>query len=167
MPNTPGATTENRFVILVQPNGKFLVSACPLPGSMPPEQVAKIESIVPASVKRNIIAIANTPLVTGQEKPMAVADDRTSRAVGEAIPFLGILIGMAYIGHAVRVFNGRTPPLASGCKDADLLIVDSAMCTHLGDAWETTALKALRTPNILIHDRATFSLRVVHPTTPP
>jgi hypothetical protein len=154
--------TDRRLVILVQPDGSMLVFPCPAAGSMPPENVVQMESIVPATAKRNISAIAHTALVTGQRKPVAVAGEKVFVAAGQAIPFFGLLVGLAYIGHAVRVFDGSTPPLASGCKDADVLIVDSARRGQLSEDWQAVACASMRNANIFVHDRATYKLRIVH-----
>jgi hypothetical protein len=154
--------SETRKVILVQPDGTFLAFPCPAPGSMPAEKVSQIESIVPAEPPRNISAIAATALVTGQPRPIAIADEKIFLAAGEAIPFFGLLIGMAYIGHTVRVFDGTTPPLALGCKDADVLIVDSAQRAKLREDWLAIALPAMRNANVFVHDRQTYQLRIIH-----
>jgi hypothetical protein len=155
------AATNKRFVLLVQPDGSFLVLPCPAPGAMAAENIAQIESIVPSTTKRNISAIGHTEIVSGQKKPVAVGGPEVVRAAGQAIPFLGLLIGMAYVGHTVRVFNGRTPTLAFGCKDADVLIVDSAVAGQLGEDWKTIASAAMRNANIFVHDRPTYELRIV------
>ena len=81
---------------------------------MAAENIAQIESIVPSASKRNISAIGHTEIVKGLKKPMTVGGPDVIRAAGQAIPFLGLLIGMAYVGHAVRVFNGRSPGLTFG-----------------------------------------------------
>lgn len=154
-------SNDKRFVLLVQPDGSFLVLPCPAAGSMAAENIAQIESIVPSTIKRNVSAIGNTEIVSGQKKPVAVGGPDVVRAVGQAIPFFGLLIGMAYVGHTVRVFNGRTPALASGCKAADVLIVDSALEGQLGEDWKTVASAAMRNANIFIHDRPTYKLRIV------
>ena len=157
----PANATDKRFVLLVQPDGSFLVLPCPPPGSMAAENIAQIESIVPSTIKRNVSAIGHTEIVSGQKKPVAVGGPEVVRAVGQAIPFFGLLIGMAYVGHTVRVFNGRTPPLAFGCKDADVLIVDSAVAGLLGEDWKTIASTAMRNANIFIHDRPSYKLCIV------
>ena len=153
---------ENRNVILVQPDGTFLAFPAPARGAMPPEKVAQIESIVPATPQRNISAIAATALVTGQPRPLAIATEEIFLAAGKAIPFFGLLIGLAYIGHTVRVFDGTTPPLAIGCKDADVLIIDSAQRANLREDWLAIALPAMRNANVFVHDRKTYQLRIIH-----
>jgi hypothetical protein len=155
-------SSDKRVVILIQSDGSFLVFPCPAPGSMPPADVARMESVVPSTAKRNISVIAHTALVTGQKKPMAVAGEKIFGAAGQAIPFFGLLLGLAYIGHTVRVFDGSTPPLASGCKDADVLIVDSAVRGKLQDGWQAVACASMRNANIFVHDRQSFQLRIVN-----
>ena len=129
---------------------------------MPPGNVAQMESIVPSAVTRNIAAIAHTALVTGQKKPMAVAGEKIFKAAGQAIPFFGMLLGLAYIGHKVRVFDGSTPPIPSGCKDADVLIVDGAVRGKLPEGWQAAACLAMRNANIFVHDRKTFQLGIIN-----
>jgi hypothetical protein len=146
----------------VQPDGSFLAFPCPAADSMPAENVAQMASLVPRAVARNISVIAHTALVTGQRKPLAIAGEKTFAAAGQAIPFFGLLIGLAYIGHKVRVFDGSHPPLTSGCKDADVLIVDSAVRGKLPQDWQTVACAAMRNANIFVHDRETYKLRIVH-----
>jgi hypothetical protein len=153
---------ENRNVILVQPDGTLLAFPAPAQGSMPPDKVAQIESIVPATPQRNISAIAATALVTGQPRPIAIATEEMFLAAGKAIPFFGLLIGLAYIGHTVRVFDGTTPPLKIGCKDADVLIIDSAQRANLREDWLAIALPAMRNANVFVHDRANYQLRIIH-----
>ena len=85
----PGA---GRHVVIVTPGRMLMFQPCPPAGSMPPAQVASIEKMVSPAVQRNIAAIAFTELKALQSDP------------AQAIPFLGFLLGFAYIGHAVWVF---------------------------------------------------------------
>jgi len=78
--------------------------------------------------------------------------------------YLGFLLGFAYIGHAVWVFEGHPSALASGCRNADVLLVDGAMVPHLQQDWVAVASRAMRRPEIFVHDRATYSLRKVAAT---
>jgi hypothetical protein len=114
-----------------------------------------MDRMVPASTKRNIAAIAHTIF----ECPPGAAP--TLPDISNAIPFLGILVGLSYIGHAVWVFEGHPSTLAAGCREADLLVVDSVMRPLLAPGWEADAAAAMRNPNILVHDRATFRLAAI------
>jgi hypothetical protein len=78
--------------------------------------------------------------------------------ISKAIPFVGMLLGFAYIGHAVWVFEGHASALADGCHNADVMLVDGGMVPHLPPDWQMVAGSAMRRPEIYIHDRATFRL---------
>ncbi len=78
--------------------------------------------------------------------------------ISKAVPFLGMLLGLAYIGHAVWLFEGHPSALTHGSRDADVMIVDGGMVPHLQPDWQMVAGRAMRRPEIYIHDRATFRL---------
>jgi hypothetical protein len=124
----------------------LMFQPCPPPGSMPPAQVTSIEEMMSPQVKRNIAAIAFTEF-------------RVPTDITKNIPFLGILLGFAYIGHAVWVFEGHRSALQAGCRDAEVLIVDGGMIPHLQEDWIAAAEAVMRTREIHVHDRATYSLR--------
>jgi hypothetical protein len=136
-------------VVIVTPGRIFMFQPCPARGSMSPDKVASIEQMMPSTVKRNVAAIAYTEL------------GGLVKDASKTIPFLGMLLGLAYIGHAVWVFEGHPSALAAGCRDADVLIVDSAMVPHLQNDWVAIATGAMKRPEIYAHDRATYSLRKV------
>jgi len=98
---------KGRNVIIVTPGRMLMLQPCPAPGSMASSQVATVEGMIPAKVKRNVAAIAYTEL-------SALRAD-----ISKTIPFFGILLGFSYIGHAVWVFEGHASALAAGCKDAN------------------------------------------------
>ena len=83
------------------------------------------------------------------------------RDVDRAIPFFGLLMALSYLGHAVWIFEGHTSALEAGCRHADALIMDSALIPLLVREWPEKVRPAMRSQNILVHDRATFQLRVV------
>jgi hypothetical protein len=136
-------------VVIVTPGRIFMFQPCPASGAMSADKVASIEQMMPSKVKRNVAAIAFTELGG------LVAD------ASKAIPFLGILLGFAYIGHAVWVFEGHPSALAAGCRDAEVLIVDGAMVPYLQSDWVAVASSVMKRPEIYVHDRATYSLRKV------
>jgi hypothetical protein len=113
-----------------------------------------LERLVPANVKRNIAVIAYTVFPT--------AGEANIHEVGRSIPFLGMLMGLTYIGHAVWVFEGHPSAFTVGCRHADVLIVDSYMVGGLEDGWQDRAAGVMRNANILVHDRGTFQLRILH-----
>ena len=141
----PGA--HGRHVIIVTPGRMMKFQPCPPPGSMADASVQNVERMMPSAVKRNVAAIAFTEL------------EALQKDAGRAIPFLGFLLGFAYIGHTVWVFEGHPSALAAGCSEADVLLVDGAMVPHLQEDWRAVAGKAMRHPEIYVHDRATYSLK--------
>jgi hypothetical protein len=145
----PGADPNERVVVVVTPGRMIMHKSCPPVGTIPQSQTAPIEEMMPSSVKRNIAVIAYN------EQKAITAD------TSKAIPFLGMLIGFAYIGHAVWVFEGHPSALAAGCRDADILLVDSGMVPHLPKDWTATASSTMRSKEIYVHDRATFQLKTV------
>ena len=111
--------------------------------------------LLPASPQRNIAAISFTAF----ESAPGTAPDLAE--VNKSIPFLGMLVGFAYIGHAVWIFEGHPTSLAAGCRDADVLIVDSALRPLLEADWDTRVAAVMRNVNILVHNRTNFSLSAI------
>ena len=81
------------------------------------------------------------------------------QAANQAIPFFGMLMGLSCIGHSVWIFDGSASVLESGCREADVLIVDSVRLSDLSSDWQGSAVKVMRNAQILVHDRATYQLR--------
>lgn len=143
-PSPPG---PQRHVVIVTPGRMLMFRPCPPSGSVPEAQVSGIQRMIPPQPPRRIVAIAYTELEALKTDP------------ARTIPFLGMLIGIAYIGHAVWVFEGHSSALADGCRGADVLFVDSGMLPHLQADWTTVAASVMARPEIYVHDRATFGLR--------
>jgi hypothetical protein len=143
----PPGRERGAYVILVTPGRMVMFQPCPPPGAMSAEQIAAIEKMIPSKVKRNVAAIAFTEL-------SALTAD-----IKQAVPFIGLLMGLAHIGHAVWLFEGHPSALAAGCRDADALFVDGAMVPHLQEDWVAVASSAMRHDEIYVHDRAAFALR--------
>lgn len=145
----PGAGPDERFYVVVTPGRMVMYKPCPAPGSMSQEQTAPIERLLPPAVKRNIAVIANTEL------------QAVTKEISKAVPFVGMLMGFAYIGHAVWIFEGHPTALQAGCRDADLLIVDCGMTPFLSKDWIQAAQSTMRRKEIYAHDRASFKLNLV------
>ena len=114
-----------------------------------------MDGLVPGAVKRNIAVIAATVF----ESPAGAAPGLED--VSKAIPFLGMLVGLSYIGHSVWVFEGHASALAAGCREADVLIVDSMLRGKLCAGWEQSCAATMRNANILVHDRADSQLGIL------
>ncbi len=119
------------------------------------QMAEQMERMVPSATRRNIAVIAYTIFESPAGQAPGLAE------INAAIPFLGILVGLSYIGHAVWVFEGHPSTLAAGCREADLLIVDSVMRPLLAPGWDAEAAAAMRNANILVHDRTTFQLSAI------
>ena len=145
---------KNRHVVVVTPGRMLLLQPCPAPGTMKPEAVQSVEKIMSSQTKRNVVVIAYTELTALQA------------GITQAIPFYGLLTGLAYIGHTVWVFEGHPSALAAGCREAELLIADNAMIPFLQEDWVTVAAGAMKRPLIFAHERATFALRRLYPPAP-
>jgi hypothetical protein len=145
-----GVSTGNQ-VAIVSPSCNLLFIPAPSPGSVSESLVARSRNLLPPEPRRTVAAIADTR-VSG-----SLAE------INKTIPFVGILVGLAYIGHRVILFDGQLCRIEQGCRDADVLIVDGAILPHLHNDWYTTARQAMRSPGIYVHDRKTYALRPMLP----
>lgn len=126
---------EHRQVIIITPGRLLIAKDCPLAGDIPTKQLAQLSELVPPQPCINIAVFAYTYL------------DALKTDIRRAIPFFDFLLGFAAIGHAVWVFEGHTSALGAGCRDADLLLVDSGMLPALeanNPDWRAQALQAMR-----------------------
>jgi hypothetical protein len=140
-------------LIVVRPDRTLGIM--PTPDHPPQSAVAGISHFVSPAVRRNIAVIAYTGFSQETFASTSAAD------ANKAIPLFGLLVGLAHIGHSVWIFEGHSSAIAAGCRNADLLIVDSAMLPFLENGWDDKAAKVMRNANILVHDRATFKLHIV------
>lgn len=144
--NDSSSAVKGRHVVIVTPGRMLMLQPCPPPGSLSSEQLASMERLLPAQLKRRIAVLA-------YNDPTAV-----TTSLSTTIPFIDMLLGLTYIGHTVWVFEGHPSALAVGCKHADVALVDDAMIPHLPADWLTTVRRVMRHPSIYIHDRATSTL---------
>lgn len=150
-----GRVEGQRHLVIVTPGRMCMMHACPRPGSMQAGAVAAIEQLAPSSKPLTIAVIALTEL-------------RALRAsLATAIPFVGYLLGLAYLGHTVVVFEGHASALQAGCRDADVLIVDEAMIPVLPPDWLSVAWSVMRTPQALVFGRTGTLKRLTRKGTTP
>lgn len=136
-----GLAEGQRHLVIVTPGRMCMIQRCPRPGSMRTDAIAAIEKIAPSSNPLSIAVIAFTELRALRE------------SLARAIPFAGYLLGLAYVGHTVVVFEGHPSALAAGCRDVDLLIVDEAMIPALQKDWLTVAWSTMRASQALVFGR--------------
>jgi len=131
-----------RHLVILCPNGRVMSMPAMAREAAPVDAVAAVERMLPSSKPRKVAVIADTSW-TLEAQPSV-------QAAGRAIPFFGMLMGFASIGHAVWVFDGSAG--AAGCEDADMVIVDSERIDRLPPGWETAAA-------VRVYDRETRELR--------
>jgi hypothetical protein len=148
---SPPTGSKGRHVAVVTPGRMVMMHPCAEPGTMSAPVVESVEKLLPSQSKKNVAVIAYTEL------------EALRADLKKSIPFFGLLTGMAYIGHAVWVFEGHSSALAAGCREADLLIIDELMISFLASDWLRTISKVMRTPLVYRHERATFSLHKISP----
>jgi len=154
-------TAGGKYVGVIRSDRSYLLIAPPPQGSVPAQMVQMIEKMVPPRPPRTIVAITDTyfGFNVGGRTPSVPS----LAEMGRAIPFFGMLLGLASIGHSVYVFPGTDYSVAAGCKGVDLLVVDDAQIPSLAADWRRAAAAAMRSANIVVHDRATFKLTPVLP----
>jgi hypothetical protein len=138
----------NRGVSLVRPDQVVYGLPAPPQGSISPQMVEGVKSVISPEQPRNIAAIAPADALAGEpSKPPTLPE------VARHVPFFGLLIGLAYTGHAVWIFEAVPTMMPAGCEDADVLIVDSNAIATLPGSWVEDAGAVMRNPNILVYDR--------------
>ncbi|MDQ3918488.1 MAG: hypothetical protein M3348_08420 [Acidobacteriota bacterium] len=141
-----------RAVAIVTPGRMIMYQACPPPGSLSDERIEGMKKAMPPGQSLNISVVSYTLLE-------ALTQDTTKT---KCIPFLGILLAYAYIGHSVVVFEGHPSAFESGVRDSDTLIVDSGMLPFIQDDWAEVAYKTMRPgAKLYIHKRETYTLMPV------
>ncbi len=147
----PPEGSSVRHLLIVTPERNLLYRACPTPGTMDASIVANMEQLIPADPQRKVAVIAYTDTLAMQTD------------IARTIPFIGLLLGLSYIGHAVWIFEGHASALEAGCRDADVVLVDGEMMPHLATDWYSSVSSVMAHPQIYAHDRSSFSLRKVGP----
>jgi hypothetical protein len=140
-------------VALVTPGRVIVPIPCPPRGSFGPELIAGVRLIVSEDERQVITVIAFNDVLKAEVPDRLKRQGVTPELVSLLIPFLGCLLGMAYTGHSVVVFEGHSSALAVACRDADLLIVDEAMLTRMQPSSVSVASRAMRKPRILVFGR--------------
>ena len=159
----PASTIEQNFasvrrkagqgrLIVKRHDDQYVTITAKAKETVAPQAVAAVEHMLPSRVPRNVAVIGDTSWAHAAKPTVEIAS--------RAIPFFGILLGFATIGHAVWVFDAANAfVVTAGCRDADVLIVDSARLPELPENWQKFARAVMRHQEILIHDRETGQAR--------
>ena len=115
-------------LVIVRPDGRCLLLPALTRDSLKRDMVTAAERIMPSTEKRNVAVIGDTVWAAGDAPSIQIANT--------AIPFFGLLMGLSSIGHSVWIFDGAANVIECGCREADVLIVDSARLTALCSGWQ-------------------------------
>jgi hypothetical protein len=129
---------------ILTPGRLLMIVNAPMPGSVPDQFVAQVKALLPSDRPLNITAVGFTAL------------DPLMKDKAKCIPMLGQLLGFAYVGHNVLVFEGHASALEHALKGCDVLWIDSAMLPFLEQGWIDVAHRMMAPPpRILVADRKT------------
>ena len=127
-----------RRVVIVSPGRLLLIKDSYPPDTLPIESRMALEERLPADRVLNIAVIAYTNL------------DALRQDIRKAIPFFDYLLGFAYLGHAVWVFEGHRSALEMGCTGADYVLVDQCMLPFLDPGWKKIVQEKAHVKNVRI-----------------
>jgi hypothetical protein len=144
------ASGGERRVGIVTPGRMVMFVPAPRPGSIPQEFVAQVSQLLPSAKPLNITFAGYTQLE-------ALMQDKA-----RCIPQLGQLLGLAYIGHSVIVFEGHPSAFEHALRNTDVFMIDSGMLPFLQADWVDVALHVLRPDGqTMVQDRKTGRLQPV------
>lgn len=147
-------SAQIRGISLLRPDRSSFVLAAPAPGTIPEMMTSAVTALVPPGKSRNIAAIAAPGSLVGDPAaPPTLAD------VARQVPFFGLLVALAYTGNVAWIFDaslatGSAGIISAGCRDADVLMLDSDALPALPRGWQESAGAAMRNANILVFDRS-------------
>ena len=145
-----GLATGQRAIGILTPGRMVMLVPAPKPGGVPDQFVTQVRALLSSDKPLNIAAISFTAL-----EPLM-------KDKAKSIPMLGQLLGFAYVGHNVLVFEGHPSALEHALRGADLLWIDSAMLPFLQKNWIDVTYRVLPPrPRIVVFDRKSGQLRPV------
>jgi hypothetical protein len=127
-----------RQVVIISPGRLLLKKESYLPDTLPSENRAVLEDLIPSEKPLKIAVITYTFL------------DALRENVRKAIPFFDYLLGFACIGHSLWIFEGHTSVLEMGCAGADFVLVDQRMLPFLEPDWEKRVKGVASKPQVRI-----------------
>lgn len=152
-----GHVAGQYYVALLTPGRMVRTIPAPPPNTMAQSQVQSILSLLPLPRKR-VVAIAF----------MANALEADIKQLSATIPFMGFLLGFAYVGHSVVLFEGHPSAFESGVQGVDMLLVDHEITSLLPIGWTEIAFRVMRTPEVNVYNshnpQSSLVQRIVNPT---
>lgn len=144
-----------RHAVVVTPGRNFLSVPLLDPERAPADPVKLAKDVLRSERPLNVTVVAYTKLDALMDKGGKLSAEGMNRS----IPFLGYLMAFAYAGHTVVVFEGHPSAFEPGVRNADVLLIDSAMLPFLQKDWATVAFAVMAEGgHILVHDRKSYSL---------
>jgi hypothetical protein len=144
------AAGRERRIGIVTPGRMVMLQPAPPPGSIPEQFVAQVSQLLPSAKPLNITFVGYTQLE-------ALMKDKA-----KCIPQFGQVLGFAYLGHNVIVFEGHPSAFEHALRDSDVLMIDSGMLPFLQKDWVDVALRVARPGvKIIVQDRKTGRLQPV------
>ncbi len=113
-----------RRVVIISPGRLLLIKDSYPEDTLPSESRLSLEKLLPSDHTLKIAVIAFTEI------------DALRKDIRKAIPFFDYLLGFAYLGHAVWIFEGHASVLEMGCRGADFVLVDQRMVEFLDPDWK-------------------------------
>ncbi len=149
-----GLESGQRCLGILTPGRMVIVVPAPKPGSVPAQFVEQVKLLLPSGRPLKIAAISFIDLNAFIKGGMP---DRL-----KCIPNLPQLIGLAFVGHNIIVFEGHPSAFKFVLPDSDVLLIDSGMLPFLQGDWAEVAFQAMpEERRVLIYDRKSSALRPV------
>ncbi len=141
---------ERELALVMAPGREIMIQ--PVARPTDPELVQGARRMFQARGDLQVTAIS----LTDYE---AFAADET---MTKCVPFLGVLMGLAFVGHRVVVFEGHPAALEAGVAGTEVLIVDSGMEPFLQSDWHAVATSVVAPGvRVYLHDREDYGIRPV------
>jgi hypothetical protein len=138
----PGHQPGQHYVSLLTPGRIVRPIPAPPANSMSEPNVQSILALLPLPPKR-VVAVGFTVDLLRAEM----------QEIYTAIPFFGFLLGFAYIGHSVVLFEGHPSAFEYAVRGVDMLLVDFNMIPFLPNGWTAISFREMRTPEINVFNR--------------
>jgi len=149
-----GLASGQRCLGILTPGRMVMIVPAPKLGAVPDQFVEQVKQLLPTDRPLKIAAVSFIELNAFIKGGMP---DKL-----KCIPNLPQLIGLAFVGHNIIVFEGHPSAFEFALPDSDVLLIDSGMLPLLQGDWAELAFRAMpEGRRILVYDRKTRALRPV------